>query len=99
MRELKLEIRDADPAYVDGKVGAELYVHLRAAPANVTLRRRALQRAHRLYISEASADDEGRRGALGLLILQRAMLAVEDLGGLLHFIARPSRERMRWDGQ
>ena len=72
-----MEIRDADPGYVQEQVGAALYVHLRAVPAIVDFRRAALVRSQTLH-AECDRDDEGRRGALGLLVLQRAMLAVED---------------------
>jgi hypothetical protein len=93
MLELKLEIKDADPSYVESKVGARLYVHMRAVPAIAAFRRRALERAHALY--EAGDDgNEGRLGALGLLVLQRAMLAVEDLGGLLYAVEAASFERL-----
>lgn len=92
--QLKVEIQDADPGYVDEKVGAELYVHLRAVPAIVDFRRAAILRACGLH-RECDADDECRRGALALLVLQRAMLAVEDLGGLLYALDEsPSFERL-----
>jgi hypothetical protein len=91
---LKVEIRGADPAYVEQKVGAELYVHLRAVPAIVDFRRAAIVRAYSLH-ANCDSSDENRRGALGLLVLQRAMLAVEDLGGLLHALDQPpSFERL-----
>jgi hypothetical protein len=89
MRELRIEVRDADPAYVEEKVGAELYVHLRAVPRNVELRRRAIERAYGIYKAARADEPEPRRGAFGLLVLQRAMLAVEDLGGLLYAYAEP----------
>lgn len=91
---LKVEIRDADPAYVEEKVGAALYVHLRAVPAIVDFRRAAIERAYSLH-ADRDPNDECRRGALGLLVLQRAMLAVEDLGGLLYALDQPpSFERL-----
>lgn len=91
---LKVQIRDADPGYVEEKVGGELYVHLRAVPAIVDFRRAAIERAYSLH-AECDPTDECRRGALGLLVLQRAMLAVEDLGGLLHALdPPPSFERL-----
>jgi len=91
--QLRVDIRDADPAYVDEKVGTELYVHLRAVPAIVDFRRAALVRATALHA--AADDDECRQGALALLVLQRAMLAVEDLGGLLYALEEPpSFERL-----
>lgn len=88
MRELKIEVREADPTYVEEKVGAELYVHLRAVPANVAFRRGAIERAYTLY-EDTDNQDEARLGGLGLLVLQRAMLAVEDLGGLVFAYADP----------
>jgi hypothetical protein len=88
MRELQITVQGADPRRVNVKVGDLLYVHLRAVPANVQSRRGALQRAHRLYC-DAHADQEGRQGALGLLVLQRAMLSAEDLGALLHALEEP----------
>lgn len=92
--QLRVEIQDADPGYVDEKVGAELYVHLRAVPAIVDFRRAAILRACALH-RECDAGDECRRGALALLVLQRAMLAVEDLGGLLYALDEsPSFERL-----
>jgi hypothetical protein len=57
-------------------------------PANVALRRSAIERAFALYHGAADAS-ESRRGGLGLLVLQRAMLAVEDLGGLIFAYADP----------
>lgn len=85
--QLRVDIRDADPAYVDQKVGAELYVHLRAVPAIVDFRRAALTRAAALHAE--AADDECRSSALALLVLQRAMLVVEHLGGLLYALEEP----------
>lgn len=87
--ELRVDIRDADAGYVTEKVGVEIYVHLRAVPAIVDFRRAALERAAALH---AACDplDECRLGALALLVLQRAMLAVEDLGGLLYALDEPA---------
>ncbi len=85
--QLRVDIRDADPAYVEEKVGAELYIHLRAEPAIVEFRRNALARAAALHSN--TDQDECRQGALALLVLQRAMLAVEDLGGLLYALEEP----------
>jgi hypothetical protein len=91
---LKVEIRDADPGYVEEKVGAALYVHLRGVPAIVDFRRAAIERAYARH-ADCDPNDECRRGALALLVLQRAMLAVEDLGGLLHALDHPpSFERL-----
>jgi hypothetical protein len=40
-------------------------------------------------LEKTETDDELRRSALGLLVLQRAMLASEDLGGLLIALHEP----------
>jgi hypothetical protein len=85
--ELSFTITDADPAYVEQRTGAELYMHLRAVPTIAAHRRDAVERAHALYINASSEDDHG---ALGLLVLQRAMLPVEDLGGLLYALEEPA---------
>jgi hypothetical protein len=91
---LKVEIRESDAGYVEEKVGAELYVHLRAVPAIVDFRRAAIERASSLH-ADCDPADECRRGALGLLLLQRAMFAIEDLGGLLYALDEPpSFERL-----
>jgi hypothetical protein len=79
-----------DPAYIDARGGIQLISHLRAAPARVQYRRRAMQRAYNRF---ERGEDDGRPdaevGGLGLIVLQRALLAAEDLGGLLHAFAGP----------
>jgi hypothetical protein len=100
VRTLKLQIQDADPAYVamklgEGDGGAALYAHLRAVPSITDFRREAIRRAERLYderLAARGSDDE--ISGLGLLVLQRAMFAVEDLGGLLHAFTEPAS----WSG-
>jgi hypothetical protein len=95
VRELKVEIREADPAYVamklgEGDAGAGLYAHLRGVPVIGEFRRGAIRRAEGLYQSRlADSAKEPELSGLGLLVLQRAMLAVEDLGGLLHAFTDP----------
>ncbi len=59
MRESKIEVRDADPAYVEEKVGAALYVHLRTVPANGTLRRGAIERAWEMYDGRLETPSRG----------------------------------------
>ena len=56
-------------------------------PAIVDFRRNALARAAERHSN--TDQDECRQGALALLVLQRAMLAVEDLGGLLYALEEP----------
>ena len=53
-------------------------------------RRDAIHRAERLYDERlAGGAREEEMSGLGLLVLQRAMFAVEDLGGLLHAFTDP----------
>lgn len=61
MRELKVEIREADPAFVamklgEGDSGAALYAHLRAVPGVNEFRRDAIRRAESLYAARLGAS-------------------------------------------
>jgi hypothetical protein len=79
-----------DPKYVEQRGGVELLSHVRAAPSRVEYRRLAIQRAYdRFAAAEDNGLDDSRLGGLGLIVLQRALLAVEDLGGMLHAFAGP----------
>jgi hypothetical protein len=95
VRELKAEIREADPAFVamklgEGDSGAALYAHLRAVPRINEFRRGAIRRAESLYATRLAASaSESELSGLGLLVLQRSILAIEDLGGLLHAFTDP----------
>lgn len=94
MRELKVEVRDADSAFVDSEIGCEMYVHLRGVDAHVELRRTAIERAYERY-KQVEPDAPSTQTAMGLLVLQRAMLAVEDLGAILFALeANPSFPRL-----
>lgn len=94
MRELKVDVRDADSAFVDSEIGWEMYVHLRGASANVELRRSGIERACGRY-ELAGTETPSTQTAMGLLVLQRAMLAVEDLGAILFALeANPSFPRL-----
>src|SRR5437879_28349 len=81
-----------DHAYVERRGGWEFWVHTRGAPARVEYRRQAIARAHDLYGAHEEGKPEPEVGGLGLLVLQRALLAVEDLGGMLHALAGPGPE-------
>jgi hypothetical protein len=95
VRTLRLQVHGADPGYVamklgEGDGGAALYAHLRAVLSITDFRRDAIRRAERLYDEGLSAGvGEEELSGLGLLVLQRAMFAVEDLGGLLHAFTDP----------
>lgn len=84
VREWRFSLREADQERVENSVGWPLYTHMRGIPRIVAFRRRALDGAHELY-KTALAEVMAETGisARGLLVLQRAGLAVEDLGGLL----------------
>lgn len=75
----------------EGDGGAVLYAHLRAVLSITDFRRDAIRRAERLYGEHVAAGvSEEEVSGLGLLVLQRAMFAVEDLGGLLHAFTDPA---------
>lgn len=75
-----------DHNYVEKRGGWELYTHLRSAASRVKARREAIDRAARLYDAAVSDDgvSDNERNGRGLIVLQRTLLALEDLGGLLH---------------
>jgi len=85
-----LSIAHHDHGYVERRGGWELLTHLRGAPARVEYRREAIARALRGYEQAASdRKPNAEVSGLGLIVLQRALLAAEDLGGLLHAFAGP----------
>lgn len=83
-------LTNIDGAYVERRGGVELFVHMSGASARVECRRTAIQRA---WVRFVAAEGEGRPdpevGGFGLIVIQRALLASEDLGGLLHALSRP----------
>lgn len=93
-------LKHHDHAYVDRRGGLELLTHLRGAPARVEYRRQAIERAHaRFEGAGSSGRPEPECCGLGLLVLQRSVLAAEDLGGMLHAFAGPRPwERLRAAG-
>lgn len=79
-----------DPTYVEARGGVELLSHLRGAAARVEYRRLAIQRAYdRFETAEDGGRSDSEVGGLGLIVLQRALLAVEDLGGVLYAFGGP----------
>jgi hypothetical protein len=92
IKQIRLTTRDANPAYVEEKLGQELYSHLRGADRVADFRRHAATEAHRLYEeAKASGAAESELAGLGLLVLQRALLAAEDLGAVLWALADEPR--------
>src|SRR3954462_1347170 len=87
---LAVTIEHDDPGYVEDRGGYALLSHLRGAPARVAHRRETIQRALDAFESaERDGQPDPEIGGRGLLLLQRALLAAEDLGGLLHAFAGP----------
>lgn len=92
IKQIRLTTRDANPAYVEEKLGQELYSHLRGANKIADFRRHAATEAHRLFEeTKKSGASESELGGLGLLVLQRALLATEDLGAVLWALADEPR--------
>ena len=86
-----------DLAYVEQRGGVALLSYLREGAARAEHRREAIQRALDLY-DNARAEDRpsAEVGSFGLLVLQRVLLAVEDVGVLLHaFAGEDPWERLR----
>jgi len=89
--ELRLRVTGADPAHVDATLGAPLSSHLESVYQLVPWRLAAVDRAHQMYTrAVADREEEPRVTGLGLLVLQRAALAVEDLGGVLYALTGPN---------
>jgi hypothetical protein len=97
---MSLVVKHHDHAYVERRGGFELYTHLRGAPGRVAYRRDAIDRAWHLYDGAAgSRKPDAELGGLGLIVVQRALVAAEDLGGLLHGFAGPDPwRRLRQTG-
>jgi hypothetical protein len=79
-------LTNIDASYVEKRGGVELFAHLGGAPARVEYRRRAIQRALGAIRGSRGRGETGscEVGGFGLIVLQRALLAAEDLGGLLY---------------
>jgi hypothetical protein len=94
---LEIDIAEADLAYAEQRGGVALLSYLREGAARANHRREAIQRALDLY-DNARAEDRppAEVGSFGLLVLQRALLAVEDVGVLMHaFAGEDPWERLR----
>jgi len=87
---LAITLQHHDFGYVERRGGVELLTHLRAGSARASYRRDAIDRAFDLFqaaVADGRADAEV--GGLGLMILQRSLLAAEDFGALLHAVPGP----------
>jgi hypothetical protein len=82
-----------DHDYIERRGGHAFFSHLRGAPDRMRYREEALQRGERLYHDAVAAGGTPEEicGA-GLIVLQRAALAVDDLAVLLHAVAEDDPE-------
>lgn len=86
--QIGISILHHDHDYVERRGGHVFFSHLRGAPDRARYRQEALQRGERLYNDAVAARETSEQvcGA-GLIVLQRAALAVDDLAVLLHALA------------
>lgn len=83
--QLAFTVKHHDWEYIEQRGGIELLTHLRGAATRVEFRRSSIERAYaRFATADAEERSEAEVGGLGLVVVQRALLAAEDLGGLLH---------------
>lgn len=87
---LAVDIEPEQLHYVDSHGGWPLLTHFRGAEDRTAHRRGAIERAFEVFAAaETAGQPEPEIGGLGLLVLQRALLAAEDLGGLIHAMLGP----------
>lgn len=86
--QIGVSISHHDHGYVERRGGHVFFSHVRGAPARARYRDAALRRAESLYDHAVDGGDTPEHvcGA-GLIVLQRAVLAAEDLAALLHALA------------
>lgn len=98
--QLAFTLKHHDLNYVDERGGIELLTHLRGAGERTEFRRGALERAWLAFErASAAARPEAEIGGLGLVVLQRSLLILEDFGGLLHGLSGvPQWTRLRSAG-
>lgn len=91
--QIGVSISHHDHDYVERRGGHVFYSHLRGASARATYREGALRRAEALHADAwaKAASPEVICGA-GLITLQRAVFAAEDLAVLLHALATDNPE-------
>lgn len=88
MAKVRLRTEGTDAAYVEEKLGRELYSQLGAMPRIAEFRDAAVERAAVLYAdATARSTPEPEITGLGLLVLQRTLLACEDFGALVYSLA------------
>lgn len=83
-----ISITHHDHGYVERRGGHAFLSHLRGAPARARYRQTALSRAEKMYEQAlATGATAEQLCGNGLIVLQRAVLAAEDLSALLHALA------------
>jgi hypothetical protein len=93
LMQIGVSISHHDHDYVERRGGHVFFSHLRGAPARARYREAALRRAEALHAQAwaTGATPEETCGA-GLITLQRAVFAAEDLAVLLHALAEDDPE-------
>jgi hypothetical protein len=88
-----VRIHHHDHGYVERRGGHAFFSHLRGAAGRGRYREEALRRAEAMH-QEATVEDgtPERICGAGLIVLQRASLAAEDLATLLHALAEDDPE-------
>jgi hypothetical protein len=97
MMQLAITLDHPKPAYVEQRGGFAMLTYLRGTPKRAEHRRISVRRAHERFLTaQEEQRSNAETGGLGLLVLQRALLAAEDLGRLLHALDGPEPwERLR----
>jgi hypothetical protein len=86
--QMALRVRHHDHTFIEQRSGWPFYTHLRNGAALAEFRADAVERAWKGYRrAEVDHKSKSEQGGLGLIVIQRALLAAEDLGRLLHAFA------------
>lgn len=87
MVEIGFDVEHHDHAYVERQGGSAMLLHLRDGRSRASYRANAIERAHQRFLgAETSGAAEDEVGGLGLIVLQRSVLALEDIAGLIHAV-------------
>lgn len=88
-----ITLKHHDWSYVERRGGPELLTHLRGGQVRSEFRRACIERAYQHFVpAELRKGGESETGGLALIVVQRALIAAEDLGGLFHCL----RSRHPW---
>lgn len=81
---MALAVTHHDHDFVEREGGVALYTHLRGATPRAAFRAGAIERSWNAYRRITRSRPSPEQGGAGLTVLQRAFMALEDLGLLLH---------------